>query len=179
MACSNAVHQRGVWVAFRCLAFGLFLMSIDMPNFRHQKGLQAAPIPAGEGSHSIDEHSAPLQTEDSCRTTVPVPSREKQAGFLLPVPKRRNRRRSRYLPQRTFLVPPVHRPKPMHPFKRRAAVHRLSSDLVPPWPLCPALLRRPVKKATAFFKRTQPPLLAPRHTRASVVTGGWLTVTTL
>ena len=63
------------------------------------------------------------------------------------------RRRSRYLPQRTFLVPPVHRRKPLHPFKRRAAVHRLSSDsLVPPWLLCPALLRRPVKKATAFFQ---------------------------
>jgi hypothetical protein len=59
-------------------------------------------------------------------------------------------------------------------------VHRLSSDsLVPPWLLCPALLRRPVKKATVFFKRNQPPLLAPRITRASVVTGGWLTVTTL
>lgn len=61
------------------------------------------------------------------------------------------RRRSRYLPQRTFLVPSVHRLKPLHPFKRRAAVHRLSSDsLVPPWPLCPALLRRPVEKATVF-----------------------------
>jgi hypothetical protein len=124
-----------------------------MPKSRHQKGGQTAALLAGVSCCCIDGFSDPLQTEIPSRTTVPVPSREKQTGFLLRSPKGETGVAGVNCHGEIFLVPPRAKAQASAPVQRRAALHRLSSDsLVPPWPLCPALLRRPVKKATVFFQ---------------------------